>query len=59
MGGWLDGWMDGWKEWVDGHGVLIVVDGMEEGEQRANRTTSTFASSDFLLVLVKKKSVLF
>ena len=37
--------MDGWVEGVgSGHGVRIVVDGMEEGKQRANRT---FASSDF------------
>ena len=44
----VGGWMGGWKEWVDGHRVLIVVNGMEGGKQRANRTTSTFASSDFL-----------
>ena len=40
--------MDGWKAWVDGHGVLIVIHRMEEGKQIANRTTGTFASSDFL-----------
>ena len=34
LDGYVDGWMDGWVEGVgSGHGVLIVVDGMEEGKQ--------------------------